>query len=68
MADLPGFVYSKFWHGNMESDESDEEVDEEIIVEEGNPSTPELVATAAELDFSTQDLLQAEHELNEGIW
>ena len=32
------FPSSKFWRGNMDSDESDEEVDEEIIVEEeGNP-------------------------------
>jgi len=75
------FPSSKFWRGNMDSDESDEEVDEEIIVEEGNPSTPdpfaapaevwspstpELIAVAAEVGFSTQDLLQAEHELNEG--
>jgi len=36
------FPSSKFWRGNMDSDESDEEVDEEIIVEEeGNPSTPD---------------------------
>jgi hypothetical protein len=53
MAGLPDFVYSKFWRGNKESDESDEEVDEEIVVEEGNPSTPELIATAAEVGFST---------------
>ena len=31
-----------------------------------SPSTPELIAVAAEVGFSTQDLLQAEHELNEG--
>jgi len=76
------FPSSKFWHGNMDLDESDEEVDEEIIVEEeGNPSTPdpvaapvevwspstpELISVAAEVGFSTQDLLQAEHELNKG--
>ena len=52
------FPSSKFWRGNMDSDESDEEVDEEIIVEEGNPSTPDPFAAPAEVwSPSTPELI-----------
>jgi hypothetical protein len=50
------FPSSKFWHGNMDSDESDEEVDEEIVVEEeGNPSVNIRLICALVVRFVMSD-------------
>ncbi|CAO2192437.1 unnamed protein product [Urochloa humidicola] len=59
-------VEYRFWAtGSSDGEDSDaEEVDEEIIAEEEDLSTPEFVAAAAEVGFSVQDLQQAEKELS----
>lgn len=59
-----GPLPSKFWATSApssEDEDSDEEVDDEIMAEV--PGTPKLVATATTLGFSAQDLLTAEKEL-----
>ncbi|CAN6180895.1 unnamed protein product, partial [Urochloa humidicola] len=55
-------VNSKFWScGDSDSESS---VDEEIVAEEANISTPEFILKAAAAGFTVQDLQQAEQELS----
>jgi len=53
---------SKFWATN--DTDSEASVEEEIVLEEDNMSTPEFIAEAAAAGFSMKELKQAEQELS----